>query len=284
MWIPFTVFFLGYFLTLRKSQLDKRKESKIYRDMVITWISLAEKRTNTQAENCKKFAENLVQSEYIDNVQYLSAPLMYEKLNSINIDKSVNALVFNLKGFQTDKLKNFNKLIANINYLDKVEAELKAKYERVRDSMHEVAKEYNDAFIKIETIFFRKVNEDGFERGHKDFRHVNTINDFRAVWGKDAPESVYGASAKHTFEKLIKPSKEYISGAFNSDKSNKFLFDMYEQLNNMMFVERKWNLYKKEYSEMFKQYSSDINESYSDLKECIEFYKRSQLVSWWNIN
>jgi hypothetical protein len=282
-WIPFIIFFLGYFLTWRKNQLDKKKEIKIYRDLIIEWITLAKVRTTTQIANCRAFSKSILESEHIDAAPYKHAPLMYEKLNAINIDKTINVFVFNSSGLQTDKLQNFNKLTANINFLDKVEEELKQKYEKSSVQFLAVNEEFNKTFISIESIFLRRVNETGVVRGNKDFKHIQTLNDLRVVYDKTSGDAKDGITAIHTFDKLVTPWLEYVQAAFNHDKSNAFLFELYNELTNMQLIKRRWKAYKDGYSQIFINYADQMEISYSDLEDCVAYFNKSKIASWWKV-
>ncbi len=281
-WIPFIIFLLGYFLTWRKSQIDKRDENIIYRNLFISWVRTAKNRTKEQSRSCQEFADDLLNSKYIDTVPFKSSPLMYERLNNLNFDKAIKAFVFNSTG--KDNLLRFNSLIANVNYLTVVGPELKEKYEKSYKSMELINSEFNSTFLKIEALFFRKVSEVGQDTHHSDARYIKVLNDFRNAWTESIDKSEEVSTTQHTIEKLIKPSLEFIKSSFNQKKGNVFLLEMYDLLNTMILINRKWNVYKKGTSEIFRNYGEAIELSYGELEKDIDYFQiQTKLVSYLKI-
>ncbi len=281
-WLPFIIFLVGYFLNWKKSQVDKKDENITYRNLFISWVQTANNRTKEQSRNCKEFADDLLNSKYIDTAPFKSSPLMYEKLNSLNFDKVIKAFVFNSTG--KDNLIRFNSLIANVNYLAVVGPELKDKYEKSYKSMELINSEFNSTFLKIEALFFRKVSEVGQDTHHSDARYIKVLNDFRNTWTESIDKSEVVSTTQHTIEKLIKPSLEFIKSSFNQKKGNVFLLEMYDLLNTMILVDRKWTIYKKGTSEIFKNYGEAIDSSYGELEKDIDYFQtQTKLVPYWKI-
>jgi hypothetical protein len=284
MWTPYIIFAVGYFLTWRKSQLDKKKDVLVYRDLFIEWIVVAKKRTLAQAENCLSFSKSLRDSVYIDAERFSSMQLMYEKLNTINTDKVINAFVLNVKSKDNKQLENFNKLISNIHFLHLIDSELKEKYDKSVQDAYVLNQMFNDSFIDLQKFFLKKVNEVGDNKDHKDYKYVKILGDFRKNWESTSEVSELGFTAVHTFDKLISPSIEFVVDCFNKDKTDTFLLDIYNELNMMVLIKRRWEVYKVGHSQIFEDYGNAIKSSYQGLEDCVKYFKeKTELLSLFSI-
>lgn len=282
-WTPFLIALLVYFLSWRKSKLEKKSEIKTYRGLFINWIRVAKNRTMAQVDACEEFSKSAIASENIDREGITFSPLLFGKLNSISLEKSISAFVFNNSGDNERNLKEFNSIIVCINFFDAIEIEIKTAYNEYSQEMFKLNDQFNTLFISIESAFFKKVNEVGDDHGDPNFVHTQALNEMRIIWRDSIPNGE-NSNAIHTFDKLVKPSIQYVHEKFNQDKENKFLMEMYDLFEGMRIVERKWLEYKGGYSERIKSYGNQIKEAFERLEKTIEYFEsNTEIVGIWEI-
>ncbi len=282
-WGPFIILFVGYFLTIAKARSDKRKEIVAYRDLFISWVKIAKNRTLKQVSACEEFSVAALASENIDREGITFSPLLYGKLNSISLEKSISAFVFNSSGDNEKNLKEYNSIIVHINFFDAMELEIRSAYNEYSQEMSKLNEQFNNLFITIERTFFTKDNEVGNNHNDPNFAYIQFLGEIRNNWRNNIPNGG-NSSAIHTFNNLINPSIEYVHEKYNLNRGNKFLMEMYDQLDGMRIVERFWLDNKKGFSERIQNYGNQIKEAYEGLEKTMEYFEtRTEIVGIWEI-
>ena len=264
------IFFLGHFISWLKGKYERKKEVSSYKNLISKWIELISKSIEAQITSCDQFAENLEKSEDMSPTRFSANKLLAEKINSLPLEKLINAFSVNTTG---DKDKNYKmtfNLVSQFNYLTNVELSIAENFEAYSKLFDELVKRWNLLFTEFDDIISGQSKEIGKNKEHPNFRFHEEVLKIVNEWIRTSPSDKN--SILHTNNKLIKPLIELTAKELNSNQ-NDYAFKLSRVIRDLNIELIQWDNAKRVNADLFRNTAETIKHAYDKLLEANVYFK-----------
>jgi hypothetical protein len=274
--VAVTVFFLGILVTWLKSNLERRKDSRNLRSTLITWVKYMDSGVKTLASSCNDFASRVAGTNEIHPEKIKFNFMHASKVSNIEVTKTIKAFVTNSTGDAGQKSQNYYKLISGLEYLAKIEDEIKAKYDEHYSYTLKLLDEWNESFVAFDTAqraLVTDVLEKPESRVALEKELSGIITNWLAVNKKD------GQNINVTYEILLTPFEEKIityidkSGSKENSVSN-----VLSGVQDLVIVYRQWTASKEAYSLIFAEYDQKLQKVYKQTSDAATYFETATTI------
>lgn len=276
--VAITIFLLGLLTAYLRSNSERRRETKNLKNVITTWIPNLKKPVETLADSCKDIGQRLFDSTELTTEQFKYNHLNVSKIASIELTKMLKAFITNSTGDIKLKNSNIYTLVVTLEFLDKVESEIINKYKEHYDSTRILLKEWNDSFMKfsnLNQIVLKKADNKNEERLKLENELLKISNHWLQEINKK-PRDI-----EVTFTKLVLLYDSAIANYFvtNGPKEDD-LMELMAKNQDLKIIYTQWNFSKNSYSQIFKDYSTKLNNSLENLLNASNYFKEKTKVNW----
>lgn len=280
--IPATVaivlFILGLLTAYLKSNSERRRETKNLRNVITTWIPNLTKPIKTLADSCNDLSERLLNSKELTTEQFKFNHLHVSKISGIELTKTLKTFITNSTG--DSKLKNSNTyvLVVTLEFFDKVESEIKNKYDEHYQYTNGLMKEWNTSFNKFDNLN-QKVHQ---KFDNKVTARLNLEGELARIsngWLQEINQTP--RNIEITLEKLIKPYDEIIANYFrvNGTKEDD-LMELMSNTQDLKIIYNQWKVYNEGYTQIFKEFYNKLNKAHEELLNASIYFSTKTKVKW----
>lgn len=270
--VTIIIFFLGHFVSWLKGKYERVKEVNSYKNLILKWIDLIKKAVETQITSCNEFAESLEKSEDMTPTRFSANKLLAEKIDSLPLEKLINAFSVNTSG---DKDKNYKmtfNLVSQFNYLRHVEQLIEKNFEGYTKFFDEIIKEWNSKFTEFDDIISIQSKEIGKNQNHPNFKFHSDVLKVVNDWLKTAPKEKN--SIRHTESKLIQPLIDLTIRELDSNQSD-YAFKLSRVMRDLKVDIMQWDSAKNVNATLFRSTATKIQYAYQKLEEVNLHFKQN---------
>ena len=275
--VTITIFFLGHFISWLKSKFERKKEVNSYKNLISKWIELIGKAIETQIKSCSEFASSLDKSEDMTPLRFSANKLLADKIDSLPLDKLINAFAVNTTGDNDKNYKMTFNLVSQFNFLRHVEQLIEKNYEAYAKFFDELVKSWNIKFIEFDNIISIQSKIIGKNQTHTDYNfHVEVLR-IANEWLRDAAKEKN--SVRHSENKLILPLIDLTSTELDKSQSD-YAFKLSKIVSDLKLEIMQWDSSKGFYSSVFSGTATKIKDAYDKLEEAkLHFESNTKTVS-----
>lgn len=274
--LAITVFFLGVLITWLKANMEHRKDTRHLRTTIITWIKYMSNEVNILASSCEDFAKRISETHEIHPEQLKFNFLYANKVSGIAVTQTIKAFVTNSKGDEDSKSKNYFKLISGLEYLAKIENEIKAKYDEHYSSTIKLLENWNKNFIEYDNSQINLITAN-VERDKERLTLEKELNEIAVKWLTENKEK--GQNINYTNDELLIPFQNVISaylqktGSKEEDVSN-----LISTVQDLVIVYKQFSVSKEAYKMIFTEYAQKLSEVYKNTLMAAVYFEKSTSI------
>ncbi len=276
--VAISIFFLGVVVAWVKSNIEKRRDTRHLRNVVITWVSLIQKPIEVLANSCKDFSARVKNTREIHPEQFKFNFLYASKVSGIELTKSIKAFVTNSTGDQDQNNQNFYRLISGLEYLTKIEDEIKTKYDEHYKYTLELLDKWNDNFIKFDNL---QINLMTSSADKSEERKVleKTLNTTTEAWLLKIAEQ--GRDAILTYNELVNIFEKELLSYLNATKSKEDdVAKVMSSAQDLKIVFTQWTASKDAYSQVFTEYGDKLEAAFKQISNASIYFKGQTEIKW----
>lgn len=152
--IPIAIFVLGLIYGYIKEKINKRKETKDFRDVVFYWVDTCQKSLKEQCDKFVLLAEKVKTSNDINPERLEYYAMSIYRLNQIPIEKYISIFAINSKRIDSqssdeETKKVIYKLVSCLEFIVRAENAIKEQYEEYRSAYENLLKGTNSAYLEL---------------------------------------------------------------------------------------------------------------------------------------
>jgi len=274
--IAIMVFFLGVLITWLKSNMERRKDTRHLRTTIITWVTYMDNGVKTLALSCGNLAKRVAETHEIHPEQFKFNFLHANKVSGIEVTKTIKAFVTNSDGDEGSKNQNYYKLVSGLDYLGKVEDEIKSKYDEHYSYTLKLLDNWNESFVAFDNsqrdLATAKVEKDDVRLSmEKDLNSI--IVKWLAANKKDGQNIIY------THDELLSPFENIITDYFQRTGSREDeVSKLISTVQDLIIVYKQWKASKEAYSTIFSEYAQKLQKVYDDTLVAAQYFENSTSV------
>lgn len=286
-WIPASIPIIVLAATLLYSWYIRKKsiwnEAQSYRRLILEWIELIGSSVNSQIESCTDFVQRIENTEVVQPEKILYIDMLAEKVNSIGLDRFINTFIIN----STHNKKNTNNkmtynLIAQFNYLQSVELELKNTYNIYHEQMTSFLDDWNKYFIEFHNLISHYSKTIGKDEENLAYNFHIDVNQLSNQWINDMPKS--GITKEYVFIDLIKPLSDIVKEELSKGNKHDYVYELSSIIGNFNILRRKLESNINGNALLFRSYATNITTAYSTLITAKDYFNNNtKVLNIWNI-
>lgn len=279
--VTITIFFLGHFISWLKSKFERKKEVDSYKNLISKWVELIQKAIEAQTHSCSEFANSLDKSVDMTPLRFSANKLLADKIDSLPLDKLINAFAVNTTGDNDKNYKMTFNLVSQFNFLKHVEQVIEKNYEAYAKFFDELVKSWNTKFIEFDNIISTQSKVIGKNQNHADYNfHVEVVK-VANEWLKNSGKE--NNSVRHSETNLILPLISLTAKELDKSQSD-YAFKLSKVVSDLKLEVIQWDSAKGFYSTVFKSSATKINDAYDKLVESkLHFQKNTKTVGVFRI-
>ncbi|AMP98698.1 hypothetical protein AY601_1787 [Pedobacter cryoconitis] len=268
--VTLTVFMLGLLANWLKGNSERRRETRHLKAVFMAWIPHLKRPVELLAGACDDLSARLTTANDIGAQGFKFNHIFAEKLSSVELRLMIKTFITNASG--DDKLKNkyLYQMVSTLEFLDKKESEITAKYEEHYSSAGDLLHEWNEKFIKFSELNLA-LHQQAASRGEAWLKLDRDAEAIRRDWGAAMKE--HPGDTKVSYTRIVEPIilllKNFIHANGSDDPVIGGLTSAAEELK---ITFRQWEASHSGYSAMFSGYAVQLNEAYVLLSVARDFF------------
>lgn len=260
--VTLSIFILGIIVNTIIKKYERKSFLYSIKSVLITWIKLLEIPIKQQSESCREFNKRLQESNEMQPERFHFNNMLANKILSIQIKDQIDTVIINHQGKNEDKSKCLFNIISQIEFIDKIEMELRKKYDLYQGDSLKYMNEWNEAIQKLDNVasMFRVKYFTNSSHPVRPFylEYLRISNLFIHNNPQGANMQVYIDQFLVLISKLC---KSFISK--NSDEQDVYTLALVIQ--DLFVSIKKWNVTKSGTGELFMGIADSIDSSLETL-------------------
>jgi hypothetical protein len=276
--VAISIFFFGVLVTWIKANIEKRRDTRNLRNVVITWIPLIKNPIIILMASCKDFSDRIKKTNEIHPEHFKFNFLYASKISSIELTKSIKAFVTNSTDDQRRSNENFFKLISGLEFLAKVEDEIKAKYDEHYKYSLDLLDKWNVNFIKFDNLQISLMTST-VDKTTERVELEKELNKTTETWLLKIEEQ--GRNAALTYNELVDVFEKKLLSYLNSTRSKEDdVAKLMSSAQDLKIIYIQWTASKDAYSQLFADYEVKLKNAFNQISDASIYFKLKTSVKW----
>jgi len=274
------LFFIGQIFSWYKSKSERKNELKSIKDSVEIWIDMTKSTILLQIQTNRKFINLLRKTDEITAQPIGFNNILMDKLNDYKFNQYVETFVLNCSEKQDTKVKCLFNLIDGIDYFRDYEMELRNIYKIFQDNTIELAKEWYNAYIKLDEL---KKNYISIFKGNPTHTSVEFYKKYFYLFNSWVISNKNKKSLNEINSSLIIPLFKIAQESILVSLDDQMAIDALDILGELMIINEKWNINRQGTIDLFWSNTYDAIYVYKGLEKTVQKTKSMKLKRKYNI-
>lgn len=273
--VTLTVFVLGLLAGWLKGNTDRRRETRHLKAVFMGWIPHLRRPVELLAAACNDLSGRLTAANDIGAQGFKFNHIFAEKLASVDLRQMIKTFISNGTGEEKLKNKFLYDTVSTLEFLDKKETEIMAKYEEHYRSANDLLQEWNEKFTRFSDLNLALHQQAAVKGG----AWLQLDRDADAI--RRAGQAVtreHPGDTKVIYARIIDPFivllEAFIQTNGSDDPVIGGLTSAAEELN---ITYRQWEASHSGYATMFSGYAAQLNEAYVLLTAAREYFNQCRI-------
>jgi|GEM_PF-2732959 len=271
------IFSCGYLISWLKTKYDKKSELENIKSIIMVWLELLKKPLEAQARNCRDFAIRLRHSSELQSERISINLLMANKLQKLELNDIMNAVVLNSKGDETTNSKMLFKLVSQIDLLSKIESNILSSYNLFGSRLENIMERWNIKFAAFDDTKRTMVTEIANKKSHPAYdlmiffvRHSNR-------WLDKYPK---GANIVQCKVELLDELNKEVVKTINKFPNEPLPHRLSENIQSLYNIFREWEIHFEGNAKIFYDFTIRFIQIYKDIKDVKTHIEETELESF----
>jgi hypothetical protein len=267
--VTLTVFMLGLLANWLKGNSERRRETRHLKAVFMAWIPHLKRPVELLAEACDDLSARLTAANDIGTQGFKFNHIFAEKLSSVDLRLMIKTFITNASG--NDKLKNkyLYQMVSTLEFLDKKEPEIMAKYQEHYSSAGDLLHEWNEKFIKFSNLNLALHQAAG--KGEAWLKLDRDAEAIRQDWNAAMKENP--GDTKVSYARIVEPLITVLENFINANGSDDpVIGGLTSAAEELKITFRQWEASHSGYAAMFRGYAIQLNDAYGLLSTARDYF------------
>lgn len=274
--VTLAVFMLGLLASWLKGNTDRRRETRHLKAVFMAWIPNLKRPVELLAGACNDLSARLSAANDIGAQSFKFNHIFAEKLSSVDLRLLIKTFITNATGDEKLKNKYLYQMVSTLEFLDKKEPEIMAKYEEHYHSAGDLLHEWNEKFIKFSDLNLA-LHQQASGKGEAWLQLDRDAAAIRRDW--DAAMKEHPGDTKISYTRIVEPFiillENFILANGSDDPVIGGLTSAAEELK---ITFRQWEASHAGYAIIFSGYSTQLNEAYGLLSVARNYFEERSRI------
>lgn len=283
--ISILVFAIGIFISWSFDRYKKKKELELYKLLIVEWTKCFKPSVDAFINHLDTFANELIKNSSLNIPKYVFVTLNFDKINSLPLDKLIDALVVNISTKIDKKIavnSSYN-LLNQLYFLEIIVKDIQKTYDNYCIENRKIMDEWNEHFMSLSEQLSQTSSDKSldalecqyYEKIWNELKPFILVQHEKIRNGEDPDYSI-----SEFKEKFIIPAYEYNTNPVfaKSSKISKTILTI-SMLRNTILKHEKIN----EFGFVFKERSESMKFSWDSVYSSVLFYEKQAITKFWDI-
>lgn len=263
--VTLTTFITGFLINAYVKKREKKACLFAYRKTIIHWSLSIEDNVIQQIRDCKEFANQLKSNNSIQTEILKYSHFLTKKLSDIDVNDILSSTAYNIKGDENKNIKRSYNIITKLEYFDNIIPKLQQHYNDFVKIISEIQGEWNQKYTEFMDSFtnFGAISSKSENSGSVELYQLIQTNLNKYFSDKSS------FSVSEFENEVINPVIAKSVAVIQSDPENINASFFLRKVTSLKQIIYKWKINKSGFSQMFENYSNEMETTYNSLKEDI---------------
>lgn len=268
--VTLTVFMLGLLANWLKGNAERRRETRQLKAVFLAWIPHLKRPVELLSGACEDLSGRLAEANDIGAQGFKFNHIFAEKLSSVDLRLMIKTFITNASGDDTLKNKYLYQMVSTLEFLDKKEPEIMAKYQEHYTSAGDLLHEWNEKFIKFSDLNLA-LHQQAAGKGEVWLQLNRRAEAIRQDWMAAMKE--HPGDTKLSYARIVEPTIALLENFIHTNGSvDPVIGGLTSAAQELKITFRQWEASHAGYAAMFSGYAVQLNDAYGLLSAARDYF------------